>query len=161
MQSCTYPVSQSKVINMLELSYYPTLHNLLEDTNLSYTQFRQQWFHQHLSLSVVKGNAASILTCVHVWSDFICSQSTNQYCWPSFVFVLMHGCCFPNVCAFWSFDAPCAVLFWSFVSYLDYCIGYGEAIVTCSTSLLTSEVKKLRKSANYTQKHFQGISQYV
>jgi len=66
MQSCTYPVSQSKVINMLELSYYPTLHNLLEDTNLSYTQFRQQWFHQHLSLSVVKGNAASILTCVHV-----------------------------------------------------------------------------------------------
>jgi len=29
-----------------------------------------QWFHQHLSLAVVWGNAASILACMQVWSNF-------------------------------------------------------------------------------------------
>jgi len=30
----------------------------------------QQWLHQRLSLAVVSGNAASILACLQVWSDF-------------------------------------------------------------------------------------------
>ena len=32
-----------------------------------------QWLHQRLSLAVVRGNAASILACVRVWSNFTCS----------------------------------------------------------------------------------------
>jgi len=33
----------------------------------------RQWLHQGLSLAVVRGNAASILACVQVWADIICS----------------------------------------------------------------------------------------
>ena len=32
-----------------------------------------QWLHQRLSLAVARGNAASILACVQVWSNFTCS----------------------------------------------------------------------------------------
>jgi len=35
----------------------------------------RQWHHQRLSLAVVRGNAASILACVQVSSNFTCSFS--------------------------------------------------------------------------------------
>jgi len=38
-----------------------------------------QWLHQHLSLAVVKGNAARILACVRVWSNFTCSFSSSCF----------------------------------------------------------------------------------
>jgi len=36
----------------------------------------RQWLHQHLSLAVVRGIAASILACVQVWSNFTSSFSS-------------------------------------------------------------------------------------
>jgi len=42
-----------------------------------------QWFHQRLSLDVVRGNTASILACVQVWSDFSHPQCINQCSCPS------------------------------------------------------------------------------
>ena len=35
-----------------------------------YVPRERQWLHQRLSLAVVRGNTASILACVQVWSDF-------------------------------------------------------------------------------------------
>jgi len=56
-----------------------------------------QWTHQHLSLAVVKGNTASILACVHVWSNFSYSQCTNQYICLPLAFVQC------TAIAFWMF----------------------------------------------------------
>ena len=42
-----------------------------------------QWLHQRLSLAVVRGNTASILACVQVWSDFSHPQCINQCSCPS------------------------------------------------------------------------------
>jgi len=36
----------------------------------------RQWLHQRLSLAVARGNAASTLACVQVWSNFTCSFSS-------------------------------------------------------------------------------------
>jgi len=44
--------------------------------NVSGDPKEHQWLHQRLSLAVTRGNAASILTCVQVWSDFTCSFSS-------------------------------------------------------------------------------------
>ena len=38
----------------------------------------RQWLHQRLSLAVVRGNTASILACVQIWSDFSHPQCINQ-----------------------------------------------------------------------------------
>ena len=38
----------------------------------------RQWLHQCLSLAVVRGNAASTLACVQVWSDFSHPYCINQ-----------------------------------------------------------------------------------
>ena len=38
----------------------------------------RQWLHQRLSLAVIRGNTASILACVQVWSDFSHPQCINQ-----------------------------------------------------------------------------------
>ena len=43
----------------------------------------RQWLHQRLSLAVVRGNIASILVYVQVWSDFIHHQCINQCPCPS------------------------------------------------------------------------------
>ena len=37
-----------------------------------------QWLHQRLSLTMVRGNTASILACVQVWSGFSHPQCINQ-----------------------------------------------------------------------------------
>jgi len=43
----------------------------------------RQWLHQRLPLAVVRGNTASILVCVQVWSDFSHHQCINQCPCPS------------------------------------------------------------------------------
>jgi len=43
----------------------------------------QQWRHQRLSLAVIRGNTASILAGVQVWSDFSHPQCINQCFCPS------------------------------------------------------------------------------
>jgi len=78
------------------------------------------------SRAVVTWNAAGILGCVQVWSDFSYSQYTNQYYYPPLSFVSMHSYCFPNLNAFCKFCCllACAVLFRLFVNYLDYRVVY-------------------------------------
>ena len=40
----------------------------------------RQWLHQRLTLAVARGNAASILACVQVWSNFTtCSFSSSCF----------------------------------------------------------------------------------
>ena len=43
----------------------------------------RQWLHQLLSLAVIRGNIASILACVQVWSHFSHLQCINQCSCPS------------------------------------------------------------------------------
>ena len=51
--------------------------------DISGDPMERQWLHQHLSLAVVRGNTASILACVQVWSDFSHPQCINQCFCPS------------------------------------------------------------------------------
>ena len=58
----------------------PLLSGLLKKlVDVSGDPRERQWLHQHLSLAVARGNAASILACVQVWSNFICSFSSSCF----------------------------------------------------------------------------------
>ena len=81
-----------------------------------------QWLHQHLSLAVVRGNAASILACVRVWSNFTCSFSSSCFCCSDHHHCLplapvsMCSCCFPNPHSFCKIHLPsvvqCCLVHW-------------------------------------------------
>ena len=76
-----------------------------------------------LALVVVRGNTASILACVHVWSCFSHPQYSNQCCCPplasfQWIAIVLRLFAFSvNFVAFWMFmlfaSPPCAVLFHS------------------------------------------------
>jgi len=74
-----------------------------------------QWLHQRLSLAVFKGNAASILACVWVWSNFTCSFSSScfycsdhHHCLP-LAPVSMCSYCLPNPRSFCKINFPSVV----------------------------------------------------
>jgi len=74
-----------------------------------------QWLHQRLYLTVVRGNAASILACVRVWSNFTCSFSSScfkrtdhHHCLP-LAPVSMCSYCLPNPRSFCKIHFPSVV----------------------------------------------------
>ena len=79
----------------------------------------QQWLHQRLSLAVVRGNPASILACVQVWSDFSHPRCINRCrCLPlSFLSV-------NSVCLLTAFSV-------SFIVFRMFCLSFLQ-IPLCS-----------------------------
>ena len=114
-----------------------------------------QWYHKRLFLPVVKGNAASILTCVQVWSDFRYSQCTNQYYYLPLAFVSMHSYCLLNVCGFCKLSCPLC----SFISLICKLSWLPHSLlwwscnnVICSTFLETCEVISFHNGFNHYTK---------
>ena len=105
-------------------STIPFLSNLAKKFLMSGDPREWQWFPQHLSLVMVRGNPASILACVQVISDFSCSQGTDQYYHPPLAFTSMHSYCLPNVCAFFKFCCPFVMLLRLLTNYFDHHIAY-------------------------------------
>ena len=73
-----------------------------------------QWLHQRLSLAVVRGNTASILTCVQIWSNFICTFLVGFSVLTSTLLAPVSMCSYwlPNPCSFCKFRCPlwtCAI----------------------------------------------------
>jgi len=92
-----------------------------------------QWCYQHLSLAVVWENAASMLACMQLKSDFSCSQCTNQYFCLPLAIASMHSYCLLNVNAFYIFywrPYRCYFTHWLIITItikIDHCIAYGDS----------------------------------
>jgi len=98
-----------------------------------------QWLHQRLSLAVArpKGNAASILACVQVWSDFTCFFSglvaafnvlTTITAYHLPLYQWMYSYCLLNPRSFCNIHCSltCAVLPCALVKYLFNRMVYDE-----------------------------------
>ena len=98
----------------------------------------RQWLHQCLSLAMVRGNAASILACVQVWSYVTCSFSSCIWCTdlhhcPPLPPISMCSSCLPNPRSFCKIHCSlsCAVLPCALVKYLVSRIAYDESTAWC------------------------------
>jgi len=98
----------------------------------------RQWLHQHLSLAVVRGNAASTLACVQVWSDILFfflvtfNVLTKHRCLP-LAAVSMYSYRLPNPCFFFKFYCSLsrAVLPCALVKYLVKRTAYDQTTAWC------------------------------
>ena len=107
----------------------------------------RQWLHQCLSLAVVRGNGASILACVQVWSDFCHPQCINQCCCPSLA--TLQWTTIACDCFALSVSPPVQYCFAPFSSYPDHRIAYDENTALWHISLHS---KLLRPSPNRMRK---------
>jgi len=78
----TFNQLQSKPLVCMAI-HCPFLELSRKELDISGNPRERQWLHQRLSLAVVRGNIASILACVQVWSDFSHPQCINQCSCPS------------------------------------------------------------------------------
>ena len=130
------PLMYGKTTGVYGESTAPLLSGLLKKlVDVSGDPRERQWLHQRLSQAVARGNAASILACVRVWSNFTCSFSSScfqrtdhHHCLP-LAPVTMCSYCLPNPRSFSKIHCSlsCAVLPCALVKYLANRMTYDES----------------------------------